>query len=156
MDSSESRIPKLKFSEKFGFFSFSSASNIVYEFKSIYYLFFLTNVLNINVKTAGLILTIGTIWDAVNDPLIGYWSVNHKFKSGERCRPFALYSAVPWGITVILLFTDFGTSKRMAAVLSLIIYFVFELFNTFIAIPYNSMASLATDRDSDRRSINVF
>lgn len=43
---------------------------MVYQFKSIYYLFFLTNVLKIDVLVAGMILTIGTVWDAVNDPLI--------------------------------------------------------------------------------------
>ena len=65
-------IPPLKFGEKFGFLTFSTASNVVYQFKSIYYLFFLTNVLKIDVLVAGMILTIGTVWDAVNDPLIGF------------------------------------------------------------------------------------
>lgn len=32
-------IPPLKFGEKFGFLTFSTASNVVYQFKSIYYLF---------------------------------------------------------------------------------------------------------------------
>jgi len=52
-------IPPLKFGEKFGFLTFSTASNVVYQFKSIYYLFFLTNVLKIDVLVAGMILTIG-------------------------------------------------------------------------------------------------
>ena len=39
--------------------------------------------------------------------------------------------------------------------MSVAIYFLFELFNTFAAIPYNSMGSLATNVDSDRRAINV-
>lgn len=152
----ESRIAPLKFGEKFGFLTFSTASNVVYQFKSIYYLFFLTNVLKIDVLVAGAILTIGTIWDAVNDPLIGFWSVNHKFKNGERCRPFALWFALPWAISVVLLFCDFRTSQTVTVILALVIYFVFETFNTFVAIPYNSMGGLATDRDEDRRSINVF
>ena len=83
----ESTIPRLKFPEKFGFFTFSTASNVVYQFKSLYYLFFLTNVLKIDVLAAGLILTIGTIWDAINDPLIGFWSVNHKFKKRRAVPP---------------------------------------------------------------------
>jgi len=37
----------------------------------------------------------------------------------------------------------------------MVIYFLFELFNTFAAIPYNSMGSLATNLDADRRAINV-
>lgn len=149
-------IAPLGFGEKFGFLTFSTASNVVYQFKSIYYLFFLTNVLKIDVLVAGTILTIGTIWDAVNDPLIGFWSVNHKFKNGERIRPFALWFAVPWAISVVLLFCDFKTSQTVTVILALVIYFIFESFNTFVAIPYNSMGSLATNRDADRRSINVF
>ena len=146
----------LRLPEKLGFCSFSMSSNIVYQFKSLYYLFFLTNVVKIDVLIAGVILTIGMIWDAVNDPLLGYFAVNHKFKNGEHCRPFALWYSLPWAATVVLLFTDFGLAARAEAALSLVVYVVFELFNTFVGIPYNSMGSLATNRDSDRRSINVF
>lgn len=141
--------------EKLGFGAFSTSSNIVYQFKSLYYLFFLTNVLKIDVLTAGIVLAIGTVWDAVNDPLIGFWAVNHKFKNGERCRPFALWAAVPWAVSIVLLFTDFGTGKQLAVIISLAAYFVFELLYTLVGIPYNSMGGLATNLDADRRSINV-
>jgi glycoside/pentoside/hexuronide:cation symporter, GPH family len=149
-------IPRTKFSEKVGFCTFSTASNVVYQFKSIYYLFFLTNVLKIDILVAGTILTIGTIWDAVNDPLIGFWAVNHKFKNGERVRPLAIWFAVPWAITVVLLFANFGLTGKAAIAVALLVYLLFELFNTFVGIPYNSMGSLATNLDEDRRSINVF
>ncbi len=149
-------IPRTRFPEKLGFCTFSTASNVVYQFKSIYYLFFLTNVLKIDILIAGTILTLGTIWDAINDPLIGFWAVNHKFKNGERVRPLAIWFAVPWAITVVLLFTDFGLPNKAAVAVALIVYLLFELFNTFVGIPYNSMGSLATNLDADRRSINVF
>lgn len=148
--------PPLKLREKLGFGAFSMSSNIVYQFKSMYYLFFLTDVLLIDMGWAGIILTIGTIWDAINDPLIGFWAVNHKFKNGERCRPMALWFSVPWAITLVLLFTGFGTTDTVTILVAIAIYIVFETFNTFVNIPYNSMGSLATNRDSDRRSINVF
>jgi len=149
-------IPRTRFPEKLGFCTFSTASNVVYQFKSIYYLFFLTNVLKIDILIAGTILTLGTIWDAINDPLIGFWAVNHKFENGERVRPLAIWFAVPWAITVVLLFTDFGLPNKAAVAVALIVYLLFELFNTFVGIPYNSMGSLATNLDADRRSINVF
>lgn len=141
--------------EKLGFGAFSTASNVVYQFKSLYYLFFLTNVLKIDVLKAGLVLTIGTVWDAINDPLIGFWAVNHRFKNGEHCRPFALWAAVPWAISVVVLFTNFGTSEQGAIIISLAAYFVFELLYTLVGIPYNSMGGLATKNDAERRSINV-
>ena len=35
-------------------------------------------------KMPAFIVTLGTIWDAVNDPLIGLWTANHTFKNGEK------------------------------------------------------------------------
>ena len=142
--------------EKWGFLTFSAASNIVFNFKSIYYLIFLTNVLKIPVLTAGTILTLGTIWDALNDPLIGLWAANHKFKNGERIRPLALWFSLPFGITTVLMFTNFHTKGWVTVALCIAIYFVFEAFNTYTAIPYNAMGSLASNLDSDRQSINAF
>jgi GPH family glycoside/pentoside/hexuronide:cation symporter len=147
---------KIGFGEKLGFCAFSGSNNIVYQFKSLYFLFFLTNVVKINVFWAGTIFTAGMIWDAVNDPLIGYFAVNRVFKNGERVRPFALWHSIPWAAMMVLLFTDFGASQAVSVVVSLIVYIAFEVFNTFVGIPYNSMAGLATNRDADRRSINVF
>jgi len=144
------------FGEKLGFCTFSGANNIVYQFKNLYYLFFLTNVVKLDIFWAGTIFTIGMLWDALNDPLIGYFAVNRRFKSGESVRPFALWYSIPWAATVVLLFTDFNAPDTLAIILSLAVYLAFEVFNTFVGIPYNSMAGLASNRDADRKSINVF
>lgn len=52
---------KLKFIEKFGFFTFSMSLNTSFNLKGMYYLTFLTLVLGIDVGTAGTTLMIGTI-----------------------------------------------------------------------------------------------
>ncbi|MBQ3338159.1 MAG: MFS transporter, partial [Atopobiaceae bacterium] len=141
--------------EKLGFMTFSMSDNIVYQFKAIYYMFFLTNVLGISVGTAGTVFAIGTVWDAVNDPLLGYMALNTKFKNGEKIRPFILY-AVPWAVSIVALFWAFPGSDLFKAVVAEAIYFIFEALNTFCGIPYNSMGSVATNRDDDRRSLNVY
>ena len=147
--------PKVGMLEKLGFATFSTASNVVFNFKDLFYLFFLTNVMGIHIGHAGIITAIGIVWDAINDPMVGFWAVNHRFKNGEKCRPFALWCAVPWAVTVVLMFTCFDVPYGLKLGIAMCIYFLFELFNTFAAIPYNSMGSLATNRDSDRRAINV-
>lgn len=149
------QFPRIKFKEKFGFATFSTASNVVFNFKSIFYLFFLTNVMGIRIEHAGIITALGILWDAANDPMVGFWATNHTFKNGEKIRPFALYCAVPWAISVVLMFTCFDVGYWFKFTLAMMIYFIFELLNTFVAIPYNSMGSLATKVDSDRRAINV-
>lgn len=149
------KMERLGFLEKLGFGSYSAASNIVYQFKSLYYLFFLTEVLNIPMGVAGTILSLGIVWDAVNDPLVGLFAVNHRFKNGDRVRPFAIYSAVPWAVTLVLIFTNFHASRAGTVIIASVGYFLFELFYTANDIPYNCMAGLATNEDADRRSINV-
>lgn len=151
----QQRTAPIGWLEKLGFGTFSIASNVVFNFKDLFYLFFLTNVMGIRIDHAGIITALGIVWDAVNDPMVGYWAVNHSFKNGEKCRPFALWCSVPWAVTVVLMFTSFDVSYGMKLGIALAIYFLFELFNTFAAIPYNSMGSLATNVDADRRSINV-
>jgi len=148
--------PKVKFGEKFGFLTFSGASNIIYQFRNIYHLFFLTNVLRIGIEYAGIIITIGAFWDAINDPLVGYWAVNRTFKNGEKLRPYVIKHCVPWAIGVVLMFTNFGTPPGLSTILAVIAYVVFELFNTSISLPYNGLSGLVSNNDSDRRSINVF
>lgn len=148
-------LPRIGFGEKLGFCTFSTASNVVFNFKDLFYLFFLTNVMGIKIQHAGIITAIGIVWDAINDPLVGYWAVNHTFKNGEKCRPFALWCAVPWAVSVVLMFTCFDVSYGLKLGIAMAIYFLFELFNTFAAIPYNSMGGLATNLDADRRGINV-
>ena len=58
--------PKIGFAEKFGFGTFSAASNVVFNFKDLFYLFFLTNVMGIKIEHAGMITALGIVWDAVN------------------------------------------------------------------------------------------
>ena len=147
---------KVKLSEKLGFLTFSASTNIIFNFKDIYYLFFLTDVLEIPMYISGIMTTIGIVWDAVNDPLIALYTANHKFKSGESVRPFALYCCVPWAITIALLFFNFRVPAVWAAVIGVTIFFAFETFYTFLCMPYNSLASLATDDDAERKSINAY
>ena len=153
---SETKIPRIKLSEKFGFSLFSTAMNVIYNMRSLYYMMFLTNILELSAAEAGTIMSIGVAWDAINDPLIGLFCTNRKFKSGEKIRPYALWCALPFGISAVLVFTNFGLSHTATLVTCVLIYFLFEIFNTCICIPYNSMGSLATNLDEDRRSINMF
>ena len=147
---------KVSLLEKLGFMSFSASTNIVFNFKSTYYKYFLTSILLIDPIAASNMALIGTIWDIVNDPLIGVWANNVKFKSGEKVRPWLLYIAVPYALGMVSLFTDFGVSERWDIILGLVVFFLYEIANTFRGIPYNGMGALASGDDSERKSINAF
>ena len=146
----------VKLPEKLGYMAYSTSANIVFNFNSLYYLIFLTNVLQIPVLTAGTMMTLGTIWDVTNDPIIGVFAGNVKFKSKEKIRPYLLVIAIPWALGLILLFTDFNLTQTLAVIVSLLIFFFYEIANTFRGIVYNGLGALASDNDDDRKSINAF
>ncbi len=154
MDKENKGVVKLP--EKLGYMAYSASANIVFNFKSLYYLIFLTNVLQIPVLTAGTMMTLGTIWDVTNDPLIGVFAGNVKFKSKEKIRPYLLVIAVPWALGLVLLFTDFNVSQILAIIISLVVFFFYEIANTFRGIVYNGLGALASNSDEDRKSINSF
>ena len=146
----------VKLPEKLGYMAYSTSANIVFNFKSLYYLIFLTNVLQIPVLTAGTMMTLGTIWDVTNDPIIGVFAGNVKFKSKEKIRPYLLVIAIPWALGLVLLFTDFNLTQTLAVIVSLLIFFFYEIANTFRGIVYNGLGALASDNDDDRKAINAF
>lgn len=142
--------------EKLGFSFFAASVNVVYSFKNSYYKYFLTGILLINPIAASNIALIGTIWDILNDPLVGVWANNIDFKSGEKVRPWLFWSAFPYAIGMILIFTDFGVSEKWDIILAIVCFLFYELANTARGIPYNGMAALATADDKQRKSINSF
>ena len=152
----EEKNSVIKLPEKLGFLSFSASTNIVFNFKSTYYKYFLTSILLINPIAASNMALIGTIWDIVNDPLLGVWANNVKFKNNEKVRPWLLWIAVPYGLGMVLLFTDFNVPENWDIILGLVVFFFYEIANTFRGIPYNGMGALASSDDSDRKSINAF
>ena len=147
---------KLSFIEKLGFAFFAGGYNLIYYFKGSYYLFFLTNILGIGMKTAGALVTAGAVWDAVNDPLIGYYTINHSTRKGEHIRYSLLYFALPVAICFVLLFTRFRTSEAVTVIIAGIVFFIYDSMLTFFGIGYSEMPTVATDDQDDRTSINVF
>ena len=152
----EKKENKVGILEKLGFMSFSASTNIVFNFKSTYYKYFLTSILLIDPIAASNMALIGTVWDIVNDPLIGVWANNIHFKSNEKIRPWLLYIAIPYALGMVALFTDFHVNERWDIILGLVVFFLYEIANTFRGIPYNGMGALASADDSDRKSINAF
>ncbi len=147
---------KIGILEKLGFMFFSTATNIVYSFRTSYYKYFLTGILLMDPIAASNVVLIGTIWDVVNDPLVGVLANNARFRSGEKVRPWLLWAAVPYALGMVLIFTDFGVNERMDIILALACFFIYELANTFRGIPFNGMAALATSDEQQRKTINGY
>jgi GPH family glycoside/pentoside/hexuronide:cation symporter len=69
-----------------------------------YYLKFATDILLLAPATVGLLFGASKLWDALNDPLAGYWSDRTRSRWGRR-RPWVMGASVPLAVAVLALWS---------------------------------------------------
>ncbi len=108
--------------------------------------------------TIGVMLVIGRVWDAVNDPIMGSIVENTRSRWG-KFKPWILLGAVMTAIVVVFMF-NFRPSGWGFVVFFGVIYLVWELSFTLNDIPYWSMlpnlAREKKDRDQIATMVVVF
>ncbi|MFX0060154.1 MAG: MFS transporter [Candidatus Hodarchaeota archaeon] len=98
------------------------------------------------VKIPTPIMTLGFIlwalWNAINDPLIGYLSDRTKSRWGRRI-PWMLAATIPLGVLMILLFTPPGTylTNQSVFIYFILILILFDFAYTSFNLNYNSLFS---------------
>ena len=109
---------------------------------SMYFTIFLTDVVNLKLRDAGVIVMIATLWDAVTDPAMGIITDRTRSKTGKH-RRYLL-----WGIPVLfvsytLLWNSFGlsgaTNPRPVIVYYVLVYMLYKTAYTIIAVPHTAM-----------------
>lgn len=146
----------IRFPEKLGFGLFSISCNIVLQFVSTFILFYYTDVFGLSAALGGAIISLGVIWDGINDPLIAAYADNHRFKNGERVHPYALYTPIPLAIVTVLMFTAFPLSQTGKAVYAIAMYVIFFSLTTILRLPSYAMPQLATGNMEERLSLNTW
>ena len=92
------------------------------------------------IMTLGFILW--ALWNAINDPLIGYLSDKTKSRWGRRI-PWMIGATIPLGILMVLLFTPPGTYITNESVFFyfIIILILFDFAYTSFNLNYNALFS---------------
>ena len=71
------------------------ANSFSWNFIATFLMIFYTDVFGISAWAVSVLFLVGRLWDAVNDPLVGYLSDKTQTKWG-RYRPWILFGALPW------------------------------------------------------------
>ncbi|MEN8182635.1 MAG: MFS transporter, partial [Myxococcota bacterium] len=75
---------------------------------NFYFMKFATDVLLIAPATMGVIFLVSRVWDAVSDPLVGYWGDRTRTRLGRR-RPWMFASAIPLGLCFVAMWSPPGS-----------------------------------------------
>jgi len=120
------------------------------------FLIFLTTTAGLSPAAAGSVLAIGRVWDAVNDPLIGYLSDRSQSRWGRRY-PWIALGAVPFGLTFFLtwIVPDWasGSARFWYYV---VISLVFQVFYTVVNLPYTTLTAELTQDYDERTELTAF
>lgn len=123
--------------------------DMLYTMVSMYLMFFLTDILNLPDSTMWWMtgaLTIMRIFDAVNDPVMGFLVDNTHSRFG-KFKPWIAIGGILGGILTVLLFFDFGLSGAGYVTMFIIVYLLWDLTYGANDIAYWSMLpSLSLDQ----------
>jgi Na+/melibiose symporter-like transporter len=119
---------------------------------SFFLMIFYSQVLGLPATLAGLAIMIALVFDAVSDPLVGYWSDNTHSRLGRR-HPFMYASALPVAVSYFYLWnpprellSEFGLFVYLAIGAILVRFFI-----TLYEIPSTSIVAELTE-DYDERT----
>ncbi len=151
----EANKPKLPFIERISYTVSAFSYNFWSTFISTFLLYFYTDVVGIRPSVAGLIISSAVIWDAVNDPLFAAVVDNHRFKNGDKMRPYLIWASIPLALLFVLLFVQVGTGT-VSVVVAFVTYFLFKIPSTFNSITTGGMIKVATPVTAQRINICQF
>jgi len=135
-----------------------AGQNIIYNVFNALFAHFAQFVLLVPAITVSVILAIGRVWDAFNDPIMGTIVDRTRSKWG-KCRPYLLFSPVPIFLVVSLSFLSFGSYEannpwggRNVLIVGWILLFclLYSMAYTVGDIPLWGAPSLMTESEKDR------
>ncbi|NMP38272.1 MAG: MFS transporter [Clostridiales bacterium] len=137
----------------------SFAGNIVGGIGTYQTLFFVS-VLRIDMLYVAAIRALISIWDALNNPLMGIVYDKTRTRWG-KARPYMIFTPIPYFLSTAvlycggLLFNNADTADPKKIIFLFVTLFVQETFATIYGIPRNNILSLMTPNPKDRITMGV-
>ena len=152
--SEESRIPTTK--ERWMYSLANMGNTLPYQMAS-FFLFFFTDVKRLPVAMATAVMFSYSIWDAVNNPIMGYISDRTKTRWGRRI-PYLRFGVVPYVVVFALIwFAPFDGVEQTNALLAymIILPFIWEGLGTVVSTAYYSLLPEMFNTYSERTKVAV-
>ena len=146
---------KLPLREKIGYGMGDTASNLFFFGVNAWIFFYYTEVCRIAPATAGTLLLLPRLWDAISDPLMGVIADRTRTRLGSY-RPYLLWMAVPFGIAGYLTFANPGFSANGKLLYAYITYVFLMTAYTAINVPYSALMGVMSPSPAERTSLSTF
>lgn len=125
---------------------------MVYAVMSSYISDFYLSVLKLTPIFVLLLMLFARVWDAVNDPIMGYIVDRSKFKSGKM-RPYLLFTPIPIAVLTVLLFFAPNLSGWQLMIYAAVTYVLWGMIYTASDVPFWSLPNVMTPNPDERGNI---
>ena len=113
---------------------------------------FYTDVVGINITVLGYLMFSVRIFDAVTDPVIGYFSDRTPARFGRR-RPYIALGSILVAVAMFLLFNPPAVSETMETVWFGVTIYTLFLFWTAVVVPFESLGPEITFNYHERTTL---
>lgn len=145
----------LNFKERAGYGVGDFASNMMYAAVNSFMTYFFTNIAGISAGIAGTILLVSRLFDGFSDVLVGVGMEKIKSKHG-KARPWILWGAIPFAISLILLFTAPDIGMKGKIIYAFVTYnLATTIMFTAVNLPFGSLAAMMTKNQYERGILNI-
>ncbi len=148
-------MEKLALKEKIGYALGDGAANIAWRGVATFLFIFYTDVFGISPAVVGVLMLIARFGDGIIDVLMGIVCDRTNSKYG-KFRPWILWTAVPLGITLSLLFTTPNLGPTGKVVYAYATYLLFFVIYTASNIPYGALMAVMSGDDKERTSLGSY
>jgi len=145
----------LSVAEKVGYGLGDTASNLYWKTFEFFLMYFYTDVFGITAKSAGTMMLVTRIWDAINDPFVGYLADRTRTAWG-RFRPYLVWFCIPFAITGVLTFYTPDLSPTGKLVYAYITYTLVMMVYTLINIPYSALMGVISPSSLERTTVSAY
>ncbi|WP_407885704.1 MFS transporter [Levilactobacillus sp. N40-8-2] len=144
---------KLSWRERIGFGQLDLAGQLVFNMITVYLLYYFTDVALIPVGTAGTILFIARIFDALDAPIWGTL-IDMTHTRWGKARPYFLWVILPFTISAILTFSAPNLSLHAKIWYCAITYICTGVLYTGLNTPLATVLPLLTRDPQERLTLN--
>ncbi|MET0320043.1 MAG: MFS transporter [Duganella sp.] len=147
---------KLSLLEKVGFGAGDMALNVVISSMMLIITFFYTDIYGLKTSDLALLFLVVKVAGAIGDLIVGQLTDRYTSLRMGRYRPWLLFLAIPYGISVFFVFTtpDWEYSAKLVWAYST--YIIMTLMTSGVGVAYISLPSSLTDDPKDRLSANGY
>jgi sugar (glycoside-pentoside-hexuronide) transporter len=145
----------LKQREIFGYTVGDLGINLNFQMIGFYLAYFYTDVFGISpAHVAGLFLA-ARIWDALNDPVMGYIADRTRSRRG-KFRPYLLSGALPLNLVLVACFFTPGLSETGKVIYAYVTYILHGMVFTAVGLPYSAISAVMTQDQQERAVISSY